>query len=76
MGFYFIRLPLFGGLILRTPSSALHGFPVCRPKFLVGLEFLEFFVVSMLLLAVGAFRKRFPGLAGLFGFGWGLHGGK
>ena len=71
MDFYFTRLPLLNGLILRTPSSALRGFPVCRPKILVGLEFPAFVVVSMLLLAAGAFRKRLTGLVGLLGFGSG-----
>ena len=75
MDFYFTRLPLFGGLILRAPSSVLRGFPVRRPKLLVGLEFPAFVVVSMLLLAVGAFRKRLTGLFG-FSFDWGLQGGK
>jgi hypothetical protein len=71
MDFNFTRLPLFSGLILRTPSSVLHGFPVRWPKLFVGFEFPAFVVVGMLLLAVGAFRT---GLAGLFfGHGWG-HG--
>ena len=78
MDFHFTRLPLFGGLILRAPSSVLHRFPVRWPKLFVGLEFPAFVVVGMLLLAVGAFRKLLTGLAGLFcfGFGGGFHGGK
>ena len=54
MEFYFTRLPLLGGLILQTPSSALREFPVQRPAILVGLKFPEFVVVCMLLLAFGA----------------------
>ena len=54
MDFYFTRLPLLGGLILRTPPSALRGLPVRRPAILVGLKFLAFVMVRMLLLAVGA----------------------
>ena len=75
MDLYFTWLPLFGGLILLTPSSTLHGFPVRRPKLFVGLKFSAFVVISMLLLAVGAFRKLLTGLA-FWLFGLGLHGGK
>jgi len=39
MDFYFTRLPLFVGLILRTPSVALCGLPVRRSAILVGLKF-------------------------------------
>ncbi len=54
MDFYFTRSLLIGGLILRTPSVALCGFSLRRSSIFVGLEFPEFFMVSMLLLAVGA----------------------
>ena len=70
MDFYFTRLPLFGGLILRTPSSALRGFPVQRPAIFVGLEFPSFIVVCMLLLVVGGLRLGLTWLAGWFGFGF------
>ena len=56
MDFYFTRLPLFGGLILRTPTVALRGLPAGRPAILVGLKFPAFVMVCMLLLAVGALR--------------------
>ena len=78
MDFYFTWLPLFGGLILRTPSVALRGLPVQQPAILVGLEFPAFVMVGMLFLAVGAFRTLLMGLAILFCFvfGGGFHGGK
>ena len=56
MDFYFTRLPLFDGLILWTPSVALCGLPVQRSAIFVGLKFPAFFMVFMLLLAVGALR--------------------
>ena len=56
MDFYLTRLPLLGGLILRTPSSdGLGGLPVRRPERLVGVKFPTLVVVGMLLAAVGAF---------------------
>ena len=80
MDFYLARLPLLGGLILRTPSSnGLGGLPVLQPDSLVGLEFPALLVVGMFLATVGAV------LAGLTGcLGWGnndgcsrcLYGGK
>jgi hypothetical protein len=67
MDFYLTRLPLLGGLILRTPSSdGLGGLPVRRPESLVGVKFPTLLVFGMFLAAVGAF------LAGLTGcLGWG-----
>ena len=80
MDFYFTWLPLLSGLILRLPSSALRGFQVCRPTILVGLKFLAFAVICMLLLAVGALCFGLTGMMGWFGssggHSQGLHGGE
>jgi hypothetical protein len=59
MDFYLTRLPLLGGLILRTLSSnGLGGLPVCRPEGFVGVKFPALVVLGMLLAAVGAFLSR------------------
>ena len=57
MDFNLTRLPLLSGLILRAPSSAFDGFPVCWPESLVSVEFPALVVVYMLLLAMGALIK-------------------
>ncbi len=57
MDLYLTRLPLLGGLIIRTLSSnGLGGFPICQPEGFVGVQFPALVVIDMLLVAVGAFR--------------------
>ncbi len=57
MDFYLTRLPLLGGLILRTPSSeSLGGFPIRRPEGFVGVQFPALVVIDVLLVAVATFR--------------------
>ena len=69
MDFYLTRLPLLGGLILRTPSSdGLDGLPVRRPERFVGVKFPTLVMVDMLLAAVGALRARLTGRLGLLGW--------
>jgi hypothetical protein len=72
MDFNLTRLPLLGGLILRTPSSeGLGGFPICRPEGFVGVQFPALVVIDVLLVAVAAFRA---GLARCLG--WIDNGGR
>lgn len=74
MDFYLTRLPLLGGLILRTPSSdGLGGLPVRRPERLVGVKFPTLVMVGMLLAAVGAFGARLTGRLGRLG--WSVNDG-
>ncbi len=59
MDFYLTRLPLLGGLILRTLSSnSLGGLPVRRPEGFAGVKFPALVVLGVLLAAVGAFLSR------------------
>ncbi len=59
MDLYLTRLPLLGGLILRTSSSdGLGGLPVRRPEGFVGIKFPALVVLGVLLAAVGAFLSR------------------
>ena len=69
MDFYLTRLPLLGGLILRTPSSdGLGGLPVRRPESFVGVKFPTLVMVGMLLAAVGAFGVRLTRRLGCLGW--------
>ena len=79
MDFDLTRLPLLGGLILRTPSSdGLVGLPILRAEFFVGIKFPTLVVFSMLLAAVGAFDSRLTGRLGCLGWSAGgrRHGGE
>ncbi len=59
MDLYLTRLPLLGGLILRTPSSdGLGGFSICRPAGFVGVQFPALVMIDVFLVAVGTFRAR------------------
>ncbi len=67
---YLTRLPLLGGLILRTTSSdGLGGLPVVWPEGLVGMDVPTLVVVGMLLTAVGAFLARLVGCLGWVNYG-------
>ena len=69
MDFYLTRLPLLGGLILRTPSrDGLGGFPICRPESFVGVQFPALVVIDVFLVAVGAFGAWLTGRLGRLGW--------
>ena len=74
MDLYLTRLPLLGGLILRTPSSdGLGGFSIGRPEGFVGVQFPALGVINVFLVAVGAFGARLTGHLGCL---WIVDGGR